>query len=394
MARVILHADCNSFFASCETILRPELKNVPMAVCGDPENRHGIILAKNELAKRFDIKTAETIYQAKKKCPDLVLIRSHHGFYEEISKKCTEIYKDYTDMVESFGIDESWLDVTASRRLFGTGEKIAQMIRTRFKEEIGITCSIGISFNKVFAKLGSDYKKPDAQTVISRENFKSIVWPLKASELLYAGKSATDVLNKLNIFTIGELAQAQRSYIVRHLGKMGGMLWNYANGIDDSPVETIYTEHFPKSISNGTTFRTDLTSPDEIKAGIMQLADSLHTRMKHQHVKCTAMYVQIKYSDFSVSSRQRTLDYSTNLVHDIFSVCYELFYEIYNKKPIRAITLGGTGTVSDSDQFMQFSFFDDGSRKKHEDLERALDNIKEKYGENSVNVGTLFNKKI
>jgi DNA polymerase-4 len=394
MDRVVLHADCNSFFASCETLIRPELKNVPMAVCGDPENRHGIILAKNELAKKFDIKTAETVYQAKRKCPDLVLVRSHHGFYEEISKKCSAIYAEYTDMVEPFGIDESWLDVTGSRRLFGTGEEIAEKIRKRFKDEIGITCSIGISFNKVFAKLGSDYKKPDAQTVISRENFKETVWPLKASELLYLGKSAYEILKKHNIFTIGELAQADRKFIIKHLGKMGGMLHDYANGIDDSPVETVYTEHFPKSVSNGSTFRTDLKTAEEIKTGIMYLADSLHLRMKHQHIKCTAMYVQIKYADFTVVSRQRALDYSTNLMHDIFSVCHELFYEIYNGKPVRAITLGGTGTVSEDNRFMQFSLFDDGNRQKREKLESALDGIREKYGENSVNVGTLFNKKI
>ncbi len=391
MDRVILHSDCNSFYASCESLLNPDLKKVPMAVCGNPENRHGIILAKNELAKRYDIKTAETVYQAKRKCPDLVLVRSHHDFYEDISKRCNDIYKEYTDMVEPFGIDESWLDVTHSQKLFGTGKDIAEKIRSRFKEEIGITCSIGVSFNKTIAKLASDYKKPDAVTVIDRENFRKIVWPMEVSALLYAGKSATQALNKMNLYTVGDLAQADRNTVIKHLGKLGGQLFDYANGMDDSPVETIYAEHTPKSISNGTTFSHDLTADDEIKTGILLLSDTLSSRMKKHHVKCTLLSVQIKYSDFSVTSRQRQLDFSTNLMHDISGICLELLYEIYNRKPIRAITLSGAQLVSDTDNYMQFSLFDDGKREKHEKLESALERIRKKYGTQSVNVGTLMN---
>jgi len=392
MDRVILHSDCNSFYASCECLLNPTLKNVPMAVCGNPENRHGIILAKNELAKKYDIKTAETIYQAMRKCPQLVLVRSHHSFYEEISKKCNDIYKEYTDMVESFGIDESWLDVTASQKLFGSGKKIADEIRRRFKEEIGITCSVGVSFNKTIAKLASDYKKPDATTVIDKENFKKIVWPMDVSALLYAGKSATVVLNKHNIYTIGDLAEADRNTVTKHLGKLGGLLSDYANGIDDSPVESVYTHHTPKSVSNGSTFDHDLTTFNEIKLGIMHLSDSLSERMKEQHVKCTVLSTQIKYSDFTVVSRQRQLDFSTNLMHDIWGICLELFYEIYNKKPVRAITLAGAQLVSDKDNFMQFSLFDDGLRQKHENVESAVDSIRKKYGTQALSVGALMDK--
>ena len=390
MDRVILHSDCNSFYASCECLLNPQLKNVPMAVCGNPENRHGIILAKNELAKKYEIKTAETIYQALRKCPQLVLVRSHHSFYEEISKKCNDIYKEYTDMVEPFGIDESWLDVTGSQKLFGSGKDIADTIRRRFKEEIGITCSVGVSFNKTIAKLASDYKKPDATTVINRDNFKAFVWPMEVSALLYAGKSATVTLNKHNIYTVRDLAESDKSTIIKHLGKLGGMLHDYANGIDDSPVENVYTHHMPKSVSNGTTFDHDLRTFDEIKSGIMYLSDSLSERMKEQHVKCTVLSTQIKYSDFTVVSRQRQLDYSTNLMHDIWSVCLELFYEIYNKKPVRAITLTGAQLVPDTDNFMQFSLFDDGLRQKRENVENAVDTIRKKYGTQAVSVGTLM----
>ncbi len=390
MERVILHSDCNSFYASCECLLNPQLKNVPMAVCGNPENRHGIILAKNELAKKYEIKTAETIYQALRKCPQLVLVRSHHSFYEEISKKCNDIYKEYTDMVESFGIDESWLDVTGSQKLFGSGKEIADIIRRRFKEEIGITCSVGVSFNKTIAKLASDYKKPDATTVINRDNFKEFVWPMEVSALLYAGKSATVTLNKHNIYTVRDLAESDKNTIIKHLGKLGGMLHDYANGIDDSPVESVYMHHMPKSVGNGTTFDHDLKTFDEIKSGIMYLSDTLSERMKAQHVKCTVLSTQIKYSDFTVVSRQRQLDYSTNLMHDIWSVCLELFYEIYNKKPVRAITLTGAQLVPDTDNFMQFSLFDDGLRQKRESAENAVDTIRKKYGTQAVSVGTLI----
>ena len=204
--RVILHCDCNSFFASVETVLNPAYKGVPMAVCGSREDRHGIVLAKNEEAKKYGIVTAETIYSAQKKCPNLVIAEPHHDKYVEFSRRVGEIYAEYTDLIEPFGIDESWLDVTASYKLFGSGEEIAEKIRRRIKEEIGITVSIGVSFNKTFAKLGSDYKKPDAVTVINEENFRSIVYPLPVSDLLYVGKKTADQLFRLGIRTIGDLA--------------------------------------------------------------------------------------------------------------------------------------------------------------------------------------------
>ncbi|MBR0025685.1 MAG: DNA polymerase IV, partial [Clostridia bacterium] len=201
MERVILHCDCNSYYASVESIGRPELREKPMAVCGDPENRHGVILAKNEPAKKLGIKTAESVYQALKKCPDLILLPPHHDLYHEYCRKINAIYAEYTDQVEAFSVDESWLDVTGSLHLFGSGEEIANTLRRRVWEEIGITISVGVSFNKAFAKMGSDYKKPDATTVITKENFRDILWPLPAGDLLFIGAVAADTLAKSGIKT-------------------------------------------------------------------------------------------------------------------------------------------------------------------------------------------------
>ena len=207
--RAILHCDCNGFFASVETLLDPSLANVPMVVTGDPESRHGIILAKNEKAKKYGIRTAETIWQAKQKCPGLVCVLPHHEMYGQISKRVNEIYLDYTDLVDPFGIDESFLDVTGSLRLFGkTPKELADDVRERVKREIGITISVGVSFCRVFAKLGSDYKKPDATTVIDRSNYREIAYPLPVSDLLFAGRRSTEALAKMGILTIGDLARA------------------------------------------------------------------------------------------------------------------------------------------------------------------------------------------
>ena len=233
MDRVILHCDLNCFYASVELLSHPDLRDVPMAVCGDPNSRHGIILAKNEPAKKFGIQTAETIWQAKKKCPDLVLLPPHHDLYREYSRKVNAIYDQYTDLVEPFGIDESWLDVTHTLHLFGGDAKVlADTLRERMKQELGLTLSVGISFNKVFAKLGSDYKKPDATTVISRENWKELVWPLQVGDLLYVGGAARKLLKQYGITTIGQLAACKLEMLETLMGKMGLQLYDYANGLD------------------------------------------------------------------------------------------------------------------------------------------------------------------
>ena len=230
MDRTILHCDCNSYFASVECISHPELKRVPMAVCGDPESRHGIILAKNELAKAYGIQTAETIWQAKRKCPQLTLVVPHHDLYEQISDQINEIYGQYTDLVEPFSIDESWLDVTGTLHTFGSGERIANELRRRIREEIGITISVGVSFNKIFAKLGSDYKKPDATTCITRDNYQTILWPLPARDMMFVGSTTAERLARMGIATIGDIAKAGRDQLRLILGRSGETIWSMPRG--------------------------------------------------------------------------------------------------------------------------------------------------------------------
>ena len=394
MDRVILHCDCNGFFASVECALNPDLKNVPMAVGGDQEARHGIILAKNELAKKYNIQTAETIYSAKKKCPSLVIVPPHHDLYEEYSQRVNAIYAQYTDLVEKFGIDESWLDVTGSQRLFGTGKEIADILRKRIREEIGITISVGVSFNKVFAKLGSDYKKPDATTVISRDNFKEIVYPLSVKDLLFVGKRTAETLSKMRINTIGELANADENILCKMLGKQGEMIYRYARGEDNSPVDP-HSNDEVKSVGNGMTFRRDLYGEKDIFCGITHLSESIAARMRRKGVKCTVVQVTIKNPDLVSIQRQEKLDHPTNLAREIAQKAMELVRRNWNmSSPIRMLTVTGGGIVCEDGE-CQLSFFEESVQNpKQEKLEKALDSIRDKYGKDAVQNANLLNNDI
>ena len=388
--RVILHCDCNGFFASVECALNPELKNVPMAVGGNVEARHGIILAKNELAKKYNIQTAETIFSAKKKCPDLVIVPPRHDLYEEYSQRVNSIYFEYTDQVEKFGIDESWLDVTGSRKLFGSGEDIAATLRKRVREEIGITISVGVSFNKVFAKLGSDYQKPDATTVISRKNYKDIVYPLPVGDLLFVGKRTREALSKLHIQTIGDLAQSDENMIKKLLGKPGEMICRYARGEDDSPVDPHANDEV-KSVGNGMTFKRDLCGEKDILCGISHLSESIAVRMRRKGVKCTVVQVTIKDPDLHSIQRQEKLDSPTNLAKDITNKAMEIIRRSWNmKNPIRMLTVTGGGIIPENGA-EQISFFDEEKNPKRENLEKTIDAIRNKYGKDSVKNANVIN---
>lgn len=388
--RVILHCDCNGFFASVECALNPDLKNVPMAVGGSVEARHGIILAKNELAKKYNIQTAETIFSAKKKCPDLVIVPPHHDLYEEYSHRVNEIYLQYTDLVEKFGIDESWLDVTGSQRLFGSGEEIASILRKRIREEIGITISVGVSFNKVFAKLGSDYKKPDATTVISRENFKEIVYPLPVGDLLFVGKRTREALSKLHIETIGDLAVSNENDIIKLLGKQGETIYRYARGEDNSPVDPHANDEV-KSVGNGMTFKRDLYGEKDILCGISHLSESIAVRMRKKGVKCTVVQVTIKDSDLHSIQRQEKLASPTNLAKEITDKAMEIIRRSWNmKNPIRMLTVTGGGIVPENGA-EQISFFDEAKDPKRKNLEKTLDAIRDKYGKDAVQNANIMN---
>jgi DNA polymerase-4 len=359
-----------------------------MAVAGDPSHRHGIILAKNELAKARGVKTAETIWQAWQKCPELVLVPPRHDKYYEYSLMVNAIYGQYTDLVEPFGIDESWLDVTNVGHLFGSGEEIADTLRKRIRTELDLTISVGVSFNKVFAKLGSDYKKPDATTVITEENYRDIVFPLPVETLLYVGRSARQALNTLGIQTIGGLAKADRGLIARRLGKIGEQIHDYANGLDHSPVTSAADGQGMKSVGNGMTFRHDLAGWEEIASAVAFLADEVAYRMRRYGVKCRTISVTIRAPDFNSISRQRTLGTPTNLTMEVRDVALQIIKQVWNaKKLIRMLTITGSGLVGEQTAEQLSLFGGENARGKLERAESAVYQLRERFGRDAVKLG-------
>ena len=387
MDRIILHCDCNCFYASCELLSHPDLRQLPVAVCGDPTERHGIILAKNEPAKRCGVKTAETIWKAKQKCPGLILLPPHHRLYAEYSKKINAVYGEYTDLVEPFGIDESWLDVTNSLHLFGGDARaLADTLRGRIKREFGLTISVGVSFNKVFAKLGSDYKKPDAVTLISPDNFRALVWPLPVTDLLYVGRAAADTLKRFGVRTIGDLARSDRSLIESHLKSHGTLLWEYANGIDDRPVITEEPE--AKGIGNSTTLAHDVTSRAEAKSTLLVLCRSVSGRLKKAGQLAGTVTVEIKYSSFQSVSHQTSLLSPSNGEKALYEAACMLFDQLWDEEPIRLLGVRGTRLVREGEP-VQMNLFDldyNSYKKdeKHKKLDAALESIQKRYGKNAV----------
>lgn len=387
MERVILHCDMNGFFASVEGLEHPELRDKPFAVCGDPESRHGIILAKNEIAKQYHIQTAETIWQAQRKCPQLILLRAHHEKYEYYSGKANEIYLEYTDRVEPCSIDESWLDVTESGRLFGNGREIADTLRQRMRQELGLTISVGVSFNKVFAKMGSDYQKPDATTEITRQNYKQLLYPLPVSELILVGRSAEEKLKTMGITTIGGLAECNVTLLKRALGKLGETIHAYANGVDLREVAYAEEQREAKSIGNSMTFQKDLRTTEEVRAGVLFLADSVASRLRANRQKCTTVQIVLRDADFHDRSKQKKMSHATNLATEIAREATELILSIWKPgMPIRLISVTAAQLQAEN-QAQQLTFWENTEgekRKKLEHLERAMDGIRERYGKDSV----------
>lgn len=395
--RVILHCDCNGFFASVELLTHPELREVPMAVTGDPENRHGIILAKNEIAKRYGVKTAETIHSARMKCPDLVCVLPHHDEYHRISKVLNRLYLEYTDLVDPFSVDESFLDVTGSLKLFGmTPKELADTIRERVKREVGITVSVGVSFCRVFAKLGSDYQKPDATTVIDRTNYREIAWPLPVSDLIFAGKKTTETLSRIGIRTIGDLANADERVISDLLGESGVQLRHYARGEDPSPVRSYYDREEPKSIGNGMTFRRDIVGEEEIRAGVSALCDSVSSRLRAEKKKCLVVQVQVKDPNFRTTQKQCTLPHSTWLCQELTSIAFDLIRKSYGiSRPIRALTVTAASLVPADEVHEQLTIFGDSSSDpKQEAIEDAVAGIRSRFGKGSIRLGAYGAKGI
>lgn len=394
MERVILHSDLNNFYASVECLYNPEIRNKPVCVGGSVEKRHGIILAKNNIAKAAGVKTGEAIWQAKQRCKDLVVVPPNYDRYMRFSKLAREIYSDYTDKIEAFGIDENWLDVTESSQKFGDGEKIANEIRERIKDETGITCSVGVSFNKIFAKLGSDIKKPNAVTLINKENFKEIVWPLPAKELLYVGPSTWRKLTKIGIYTIGDIANIPTEVLKDVLGKWGEYLWLFANGMDDSPVSLTGGSETIKGIGNSMTTPRDLENNEDVKTLIFVLSESVAERLRKHCLKCKTVQIHVRDKELVTINRQGKLSTSTYTSSDIAQKAYDIFLKSWHwGNSIRSIGVRATD-IEGADSFSQLSFLDDENRRiKKEMLEKSIDDIRRRYGHYSVQRALMLKDK-
>ena len=385
MSRTILHVDMNNFYASVECLYRPEIRHLPVAVAGDPANRHGIILAKNMLAKKLGVKTGEAIWQAQLKAPNLVTVPPDFRKYLKFSRLARKILYDYTDQVEPFGIDENWIDVSGSAALFGDGSSIANSIRLRIREELGITVSIGVSFNKVFAKLGSDLKKPDAVTIIPKGRYKTIVWPLPVEDLLYVGKSTLKKLHNIGVMTIGNLATCDTEVLHSVLGKWGDVLWLFANGRDSSPVFKINESAAVKSIGNGTTCPRDLTDNEDVRLVFTVLAESIAARLRDYGLKAAGIQIHVRDNMLQSYSRQKKITKATYLSDDILQAAMELFTAGYSWiRPVRSLSMRAIDLVTDNG-CMELSLFEDNEKKvARENLAHAIDGIRKRFGHGAV----------
>lgn len=389
--RAILHSDANCFYASVETVLNPDFRGQAIAVCGSPEERHGIVLAKSEKAKRAGVKTGMANWQAKQCCRDLIIVPPQYDYYLKFSKLLHGIYRRYTDQVEPFGMDECWLDVTYSP---GDPMEIAEEIRQAVKDELGLTVSIGVSFNKVFAKLGSDYKKPDAITQISKEHFKEIVWPLPCSDLLYCGNATTAKLGSMGVRTIGGIALLPVDVMQRKFGKNGVALWKYANGLDDSRVAHQDYTAPAKSVGHGITCVADLENMDEARKVIFALSLDIGYKLRYMNLRATGVQLYVRNSELSLCSWQKRLEMATQDEGTIALAAYSLLEEKYSwHNPIRSITV--TATQLDSSQNpTQLSMLLDYERLvRREKLNESIDTIRDRYGKYAVIPALVLDEK-
>ena len=391
MERIILHSDCNSFYASVECLHHPEIREKPVAVGGDIEQRHGIILAKNQLAKQFHVSTGEAIWRAKQKCPELIVLPPNFPLYLRFSRLARDIYLDYSNRVEPFGLDEAWLDITSSENQKDKGERTAQEIRKRIREELGITVSIGVSYNKIFAKLGSDYQKPDAVTLITKENYRQIAWPLPLSDLLYVGPATKRKLNGFGVHTIGELAQTPVEILRSKFGKIGDILWCFSNGLDSSPVADFQNQPVVKSIGNSTTAPRDLERDEDVKMILYVLADSVARRLREQGLKGRTIHISVRDNSLFSFTRQKSLLSYTNLTGEIAGEALSLFREHYRwKRPVRSVGISVSDLAADTIYSQTSLFCDEVKREKVERLDKALDRLKARFGTFAVQPAVLL----
>lgn len=398
METIIFHIDVNSAFLSWEAVYRLahrggtlDLREIPSAVGGDMSMRHGIILAKSIPAKKYDIKTGETILEAQQKCPELVLVPPNYGLYEQCSAAFMEILREYSDVVEQYSIDEAFVDMTSTCHLFGTAEEAAELIKNRIRDELGFTVNIGISRNKLLAKMASDFKKPDRVHTLYPEEIERKMWPLAVSDLFFVGRSTAKKLITMGIRTIGELARSDPKWLRTILKKQGEIIWGFANGIDCSPVLTQPAPN--KGYGNSTTTPFDVVDVPNAKKVLLALSETVGNRLRADQVQIEVVAVGIRYSDLSYVSHQKRMRSSTNLTLEIYEAACELFLELWNGHAIRHLGVH-TSKVQEDDFVRQLLLFDDTDYEKLARLDDTVDNIRERFGIDAVKRAVFVNQPI
>lgn len=385
MERAILHSDLNSFYASVEVMLNPSLRDKAVAVCGSTEERHGIVLAKSEKAKKAGVKTGMVNWEARQRCPGLIMLPPQYGQYVKYSRLAREIYLRYTDLVEPFGMDECWIDVTGSQKLFGRADKIAEEIRRTVKYELGMTVSIGVAGNKVFAKLASDMKKPDAVTIITANDFKEKIWPLPASELLYVGYATSKKLGSCGIHTIGDLANASPDFLKRLLGVNGLALWNYATGQDQSRVMPSGYELPVKSVGQGITCAADLENEYEVWLVMLELSQEIGHRLRLHGLSAGSVQITVKDKELAYRQYQAPLPLLTQSAMEIALKARELFHLNYNwRLPVRAVTVRAIKLLPRSTPQQTSIYMNAQQIERRERLDDAVEDIRRRFGKRSV----------
>ncbi len=392
MERQVLHVDCNKFYASVECLHHPEIRSFPVAVGGDPENRHGIILTANDMARATGVQTGESLWQARQKCPGLVVVPPNFSLYQRFSGLVRKILSDYSDYIEPFGLDESWVDVTGCLG-YSNPAQIGEEIRRRVKEELGITVSIGVSFNKIFAKLGSDYKKPDAVTVISRENFRNIVWPLPVTDLLYVGRATGRKLRERNIRTIGQLACIPLENLKILLGseKIAFLLHSYANGLEHQPVAKWEEAEQIKSIGNSTTTPRDLTTPREVELIFLVLADSVARRLRQHKLLGRTISIGLRSTDLHTFTRQKSLDFYTDHAGEIADTAMRIFHENYHmESPLRSVGIQVSDFAREQTGYQLSLEMNEKKRQQLRHLDRTVDDLRRRFGTDCIQQAALL----
>lgn len=394
--RVIFHIDINHCYAQIEEMKQPHLRDVPMAVGGHEEKRHGIILAKNDLAKAAHVMTGESLREAKEKCPDLLIIPPSYDDYIYYTGLVKDIYRQYSDHVEPFGLDEAWIDYTDSRKLYGEPVKTARLIQDRVEKEIGLTVSVGVSWNKAFAKLGSDMKKPRGMTVITRDNYQKLVWPLPAQDLLYVGPATIRKLHARGIMTIGDLAQYPAGVLHHDLGIAGDMIQLFARGEDPSPVAESGASAPIRSVGNSMTLVHDVKSFEEVKPVFWMLCEAVASRARDAGMEGSTVYVSLRSTDLAWAGRQMKLERPTDVSDEIMTAVELLVHMMWHETvPLRAAGVA-LGSLKEASSFRQLSLFEDAERfEAARRCDLAMDEIRNTYGFDSVRrLCTLNDKKL